>query len=83
MNLVHVSRYFRDPTVPRWRKWAGLLSVLYVLSPIDLIPDVLPIIGWLDDLGVVGLAVAFVTRDITRFAQRRSNVIDVTPGTKK
>lgn len=83
MNLLHVARYFRDPAVPGWRKWVGLLSVLYVLSPVDLIPDVLPVIGWLDDVGVLGLALTFVTRDVARFAAQRANVIDVVPVSKK
>lgn len=29
-----------------------ILTVIYVVSPIDVVPDVLPIIGWLDDLAV-------------------------------
>ena len=32
-----------------------LLAVLYVLSPVDFVPDVIPIIGWLDDIGILGL----------------------------
>lgn len=31
-----------------------VLGILYVLSPIDFIPDVIPVIGWLDDIGVIG-----------------------------
>jgi uncharacterized membrane protein YkvA (DUF1232 family) len=31
-------------------------AILYVVSPIDAIPDFLPIIGWIDDIAIVGLA---------------------------
>ena len=34
-----------------------LAGMLYVLSPIDIIPDFIPIVGWLDDVGVVGFLV--------------------------
>ena len=33
-----------------------LLALLYIISPLDLIPDVIPMIGWLDDLGVLAWA---------------------------
>ena len=36
------------------------LAAVYVISPVDLIPDVIPVVGWIDDLGVVILAVASV-----------------------
>ncbi len=41
--------------MPRWL--LVTLSALYVLSPVDLIPDVIPIVGWLDDIGVLGFLV--------------------------
>ena len=37
-----------------WILGAAILGVLYILSPIDVIPDVIPIFGWFDDLGVAG-----------------------------
>ena len=33
-----------------------LLAFIYVVSPLDLIPDFIPVIGWLDDLGVLAWA---------------------------
>ena len=46
-------RLFRDPRVPRWTKAVLVLTVLYWISPIDLVPAFIPILGQLDDLGVV------------------------------
>lgn len=41
----------------KWKKIIiVLLALLYVISPLDLIPDVIPVIGWLDDLGVLAWA---------------------------
>ena len=50
----------RDPRVPWHAKAVAALTVAYALSPIDLIPDFIPIIGYLDDLVLVpfGLAMA-------------------------
>ncbi len=53
-------RALRHPLAPGWLKWgvAGLL--LYVVSPIDLIPDVIPVFGVLDDIVVVPLAIRWL-----------------------
>ncbi|HEX5500981.1 MAG TPA: DUF1232 domain-containing protein [Thermomicrobiales bacterium] len=54
-------RLLRDPRVPSWPKLlVPALTVLYVLSPIDLLPDFLPVLGQLDDVGVIALALALV-----------------------
>ena len=37
-----------------WIFLGAILGICYILSPLDLIPDVIPIIGWIDDLGVLG-----------------------------
>ena len=46
-------RLFREPRVPALLKALPVLAGLYVVSPIDLIPDFLPGLGQLDDLGVI------------------------------
>lgn len=45
---------FRGLFKSLWILGAAILGVLYILSPLDLIPDVIPVLGWLDDLGVAG-----------------------------
>ena len=54
----------KDPRVPRRVKVAVTIAGLYVLSPIDLIPEFLPIIGPLDDIVVVALALRYAARRI-------------------
>jgi uncharacterized membrane protein YkvA (DUF1232 family) len=49
-------RLLREPGVPLITKVLPVVAVLYLLSPLDFIPDVLPIIGQLDDAGVLLLA---------------------------
>ena len=53
-----VRRLRADPRVPWQAKAAVVLAGLWVLSPIDLLPEFLPVIGPLDDLVVVALASA-------------------------
>lgn len=55
-DILAVWMGLRDPRVPILAKLSGLLAVLYVVAPLDLIPDVIPVIGWLDDLAALPLA---------------------------
>ena len=52
----------RDPRVPWYAKAAALLVALYAVSPIDLIPDFIPVLGQLDDLILVPLGVLLAAR---------------------
>ncbi len=64
-------RLYRDPRVaPKLKLTVPVLAALYVVSPVDLLPDLLLGLGQVDDLGVLGLAVAFVTRVVPRLAPR-------------
>jgi uncharacterized membrane protein YkvA (DUF1232 family) len=64
---VTTARRLRGhPDVPRRAKVALLIAVLWVLSPIDLIPEFLPVIGPLDDVVVVVLAFRYAARSIPR-----------------
>jgi uncharacterized membrane protein YkvA (DUF1232 family) len=49
-----------DPRVPWYTKAIGLAVAAYALSPIDLIPDFVPVIGYLDDLIIVPIGIALV-----------------------
>lgn len=60
-------RFFVDPNASTALKLLFLLSAVYVLSPADLIPDLVPVIGWLDDIGVAALAAAFLLRTIAPY----------------
>ncbi len=67
----------RDPRTPRLARWLALLVAAYALSPIDLIPDFVPILGYLDDLVIVPLGLALVLRmvpdEVKRSAQEQAS----------
>jgi len=53
--------------LPVWVIGSVVFALLYVLSPIDLIPDFIPVIGLLDDAVVLGLCLALAEKDIQKY----------------
>jgi uncharacterized membrane protein YkvA (DUF1232 family) len=49
-------RLLKDPRVPLWKKTIPFLGFLYVISPIDIIPDMIIGLGQIDDLGIIFLS---------------------------
>jgi uncharacterized membrane protein YkvA (DUF1232 family) len=64
--VTTIRRLRRDPRVPRRAKVVVALAGLWLLSPIDLLPEFLPVIGPLDDVVVVALALRFAARQVPR-----------------
>jgi uncharacterized membrane protein YkvA (DUF1232 family) len=60
--VVLLKRLLADPRVPRRRKAILVLLVAYLLMPVDLVPDFIPVAGQLDDAIVAGLALRAVLR---------------------
>ncbi len=73
--VVALRRLYRDPRVPSRARVALWLALLWVISPIDLIPEFLPVIGPLDDILVVALALRYAVR-----VSPRAAVEDAWPG---
>lgn len=73
----------RDPRTPLLVRVLALLVAAYALSPIDLIPDFIPVIGYLDDLVLVPLGLALVVRltppEVLRSARARSQEASTKP----
>lgn len=56
----------KDPQVPRRAKVALVVAIVWVISPIDLLPEFLPVIGPLDDVVAVVLLLRYAARSIPR-----------------
>jgi uncharacterized membrane protein YkvA (DUF1232 family) len=64
--VTAVRRLRKDPRVPRRAKIAIVVAGLWVASPVDLIPEFIPVIGPLDDIVVVALALRYAARHVPR-----------------
>lgn len=76
--VTTARRLRKDPRVPRRVKVAVGFAGLWVLSPIDLIPEFIPVIGPLDDIVVVALALRYAARRIPPEA-----LIEAWPGERR
>lgn len=63
--------FMRDPRAPAQGKVVAIGALLYFILPVDLIPDLLPIVGFADDAAVIATAVGFLNTQLA--AYRRSN----------
>jgi len=63
-------RFLRDRKAPLLPRLLALFAVLYVIMPFDAIPDAIPIIGWLDDVGVIAMVVAWTAKRVALYVPR-------------
>ncbi len=61
-----------DPATPFWSKIPAFISVIYLFSPVDLIPDFIPFAGWLDDMVIVPLLFALSVKLLPRQVRERA-----------
>lgn len=68
---------------PKYRYWMILGTLLYLISPIDIAPDFIPIIGQIDDVVIVSLLVSEISQMAINFAKTRQQqtVSDNNPST--
>ncbi|HVY05409.1 MAG TPA: YkvA family protein [Burkholderiales bacterium] len=66
----------RDPRSPWYAKWLAIFIVAYALSPIDLIPDFIPVVGYLDELillpGAIWLTLKLMPREVLLDSRARA-----------
>ena len=85
LKRLTLTVYFaaRDPRTPFLVRMLAVLVAAYALSPIDLIPDFIPVIGYLDDLLLIPLGLALVVRltppEVIEAARARAEQASIKP----
>lgn len=76
--------FFVSPKISAKEKILVGAALLYIIAPLDFVPDYIPLIGWLDDLGVASFALKYVLSKMDKLEQEKTKkelgiVIDVEP----
>jgi len=67
LNWDAIADFMLDGKAPIGPKLFIILALAYIISPADVLPDVFPIIGWIDDLGLAGIAIFILSRSVSRY----------------
>ncbi|MGZ4112853.1 MAG: YkvA family protein [Tumebacillaceae bacterium] len=73
----NLTGMFRDKQTPLRDKILIVAGIVYIISPIDLIPDMLPILGYTDDFGVLIGTVALFRRTYNSYVKRNRIIGDI------
>lgn len=71
MSLGAIYMALKNPQTPIWLKFATILTVVYILSPIDLVPDY-PILGYIDDVTLLSFLIFLLKNGIPKDVMQRS-----------
>jgi uncharacterized membrane protein YkvA (DUF1232 family) len=63
-HVLALFRYMTDEAVPWYKKSIVVAALVYFITPFDAIPDLLPLVGYLDDFGVIAAVLAFLGKEI-------------------
>ena len=66
-DLKALFNYFTSQNIPWYRKSIVVGALVYFILPIDSIPDIAPLIGYLDDLGVITAVIKYLGSELTQF----------------
>lgn len=65
-KIMILWEIMKDPTAAKTAKAVAIAALIYVVSPIDAIPDFLPVVGLLDDASIIGIALKLLADEISK-----------------
>jgi uncharacterized membrane protein YkvA (DUF1232 family) len=66
-DILALFNYMRDPFVSWHRKAIVVAALIYFITPLDTIPDIAPLIGYLDDLGVITALLKYLGSELVPY----------------
>jgi uncharacterized membrane protein YkvA (DUF1232 family) len=66
-HLKALKRYMLDKDVKWYRKSVVIAALVYFVMPLDVMPDFAPLLGYLDDIGVVAWTIKFLGNEVTSY----------------
>lgn len=66
-HLKALKRYMMDKDVKWYRKSVVIAALVYFVMPLDVMPDFAPLLGYLDDIGVVAWTIKFLGEEVTSY----------------
>lgn len=74
-NWQGMIKFFFDKQTPLLPKAFALLAFAYLVWPMDLFPDFIPFFGWLDDLGLVAVAISYLSHATNKYIKHQERRI--------
>ena len=66
LKIGQVFKFLRSKQISKTKKFFFILALVYIFVPLDIIPDTIPVVGWLDDLGIAYLALTYVFKQMDK-----------------
>lgn len=66
-KVMQLYRFVKDPNAPWGGKALAIGALIYMISPIDAVPDFTPILGLLDDVGIITAAVTKLASELKKY----------------
>jgi uncharacterized membrane protein YkvA (DUF1232 family) len=71
-RATRLANAAQDKTKPKGLRLACAVAFLYVILPLDFLPDLMPVVGWIDDILVVLSAIAWIVHQRSKILPARS-----------
>lgn len=72
-KIILMFLYFKDSETPKLKKLIIAAGLFYFVTPIDIIPDAIPIVGLLDDIGVLSMVASYMITELEDYRKKILN----------